>query len=212
MADLAASLPQSYRKLVLKKLSRDFEGSTRIETVSTKDLLDEFTKGKGLLLVKNLYAGVNASDVMFSDGRCLLANLGRIAGRVCTRNLGTRSERVFIAQTNELGFYNPGRPVPYDTGLEGLGRVLAVSPDVKDYKAGDYIMVSLHHRDTQRHFLTSDSNTGSCEPRWLLWRVPHDPGPDRDESRRPRPSLLDAAYFGAHQLLRARENRRNDGA
>jgi hypothetical protein len=67
-ADLAPSLPKTYRKLVLKKLSRDFAGSTQIETVSTKDLLDEFTKGKGLLLVKNLYAGVNASDVMFSDG------------------------------------------------------------------------------------------------------------------------------------------------
>lgn len=42
------------------------------------------------------------------------------------------------------GFYNPGKPVPYDTGLEGLGEVVAVSPDVTTHKAGDYVMCSMN--------------------------------------------------------------------
>lgn len=38
------------------------------------------------------------------------------------------------------GFYNPGKKPPYDTGLEGLGEVIAVSKDVTNVKPGDYVM------------------------------------------------------------------------
>lgn len=107
--ELLARLPKTYRKLTLHTLTKDFSAATRVDEVPTSQLVDVFVHGKGLLLLKVLYAGVNASDVMYSNG-----------------------------------FYNPGKKTPYDTGMEGIGEVIAVSPDVTSHKVGDFVMCSMN--------------------------------------------------------------------
>ncbi|KAI9006306.1 NADPH:quinone reductase [Hyaloraphidium curvatum] len=107
--ELLSRLPATYKKLTLHTLSKDFAAATRVDTVPTAGLVDTFVHGKGLLLLRVAFAGVNASDVMYSNG-----------------------------------FYNPGKKTPYDTGMEGIGEVVAVSPDVTAYKPGDYVMCSMN--------------------------------------------------------------------
>ncbi len=55
-------LPKTYRKLVVKRFSRNFREATEIVETPLE------MPGPGQVLVRNLYAGVNASDVNISAG------------------------------------------------------------------------------------------------------------------------------------------------
>jgi len=58
-----ASLPKTYKKLVVQQLTANFRAAVSIETV------DLCKPGDGEICVKNRYVGVNASDVNISKGR-----------------------------------------------------------------------------------------------------------------------------------------------
>ncbi|BBN17225.1 prostaglandin reductase 3 [Marchantia polymorpha subsp. ruderalis] len=58
------AIPDEYKKVIIHKLSSDFRTASKIVTVPL-----ELPLKPGHVLVKNLYAGVNASDVNFSSGR-----------------------------------------------------------------------------------------------------------------------------------------------
>jgi NADPH-dependent curcumin reductase CurA len=57
------NLPSSFRKVVVQQLSTDFRAATSIVTVPTPTTIRDSE-----LIVRNIYAGVNASDVNFTAG------------------------------------------------------------------------------------------------------------------------------------------------
>ena len=60
----ACHLPEQARKIVVKEITQDFDRATEIVSFNLpKTLVD------GYVVVKNLYCGVNASDVNFASGR-----------------------------------------------------------------------------------------------------------------------------------------------
>jgi len=87
-----------FRKLVAVSLSENFRSAVEIQSCPVP------TPGIGELLVKNKYAGINASDVNWTAGR-----------------------------------YIPGVQPPFDTGFEGLGRVVQVGEGCGSYKPGDVV-------------------------------------------------------------------------
>ncbi|CAM6102136.1 unnamed protein product [Calypogeia fissa] len=58
------AIPKEYRKVIIHKLTHDFRAASKIVTVHLK-----MPVKPGYVLIKYLYAGVNASDVNFSSGR-----------------------------------------------------------------------------------------------------------------------------------------------
>ena len=61
----AQPIPQLYKKLVAVSLTSRFREAVRVETVCTP------APGPGELLIRNKYAGVNASDINWTAGRYL---------------------------------------------------------------------------------------------------------------------------------------------
>ena len=101
---MAASrnIPKLYRKLVAVSVTQNFREAVEIQFLPTP------VPGSGELLVRNKYAGINASDVNLTAGR-----------------------------------YTPGIQPPFDTGFEGMGKVVKVGEGCNSFKPGDavcYIM------------------------------------------------------------------------
>ena len=94
----SSAVPKLYKKLVAVSLSQRFQEAVRLQSASTP------TPGSGELLVRNKYAGVNASDINWTAGR-----------------------------------YSPGIQPPFDTGMEGMGRVVQVGEGCGAYKPGDSV-------------------------------------------------------------------------
>lgn len=63
-----SNLPKQYRKTSVKKLSADFRAATEIITVPTPTP-DQLKANH--VLVKNIYVGINASDINFTNGKYL---------------------------------------------------------------------------------------------------------------------------------------------
>ncbi|KAG0747637.1 hypothetical protein G6F57_007566 [Rhizopus arrhizus] len=61
------STPISFRKLQAFDISNDFSKVTRVVTVDYQDLVHQLKKNQ--VIVKNLYVGINASDVNFTNGK-----------------------------------------------------------------------------------------------------------------------------------------------
>lgn len=59
--------PISFRKLQAFGISNDFSKVTRVVTVDYQDLVNQLKKNQ--VIVKNLYVGINASDVNFTNGK-----------------------------------------------------------------------------------------------------------------------------------------------
>ena len=93
-----SSVPKLFKKLVATSLSHNFRAAVQVQTCTVPSL------GRGELLVKNKYAGVNASDVNWTAGR-----------------------------------YIPGVQPPFDTGFEGIGRVVQIGDGCEPYKPGDVV-------------------------------------------------------------------------
>ncbi|XP_074292940.1 uncharacterized protein LOC141619813 isoform X3 [Silene latifolia] len=99
---LDIKLPQSFKKIVVDSLNHNFRAATRIRCAPLTQPINP-----NHVLVKILYAGVNASDVNFSSGRYFSGKGGDIA-----RNL------------------------PFDAGFEAVGIIAAVGDAVNDLKIG----------------------------------------------------------------------------
>ncbi|XP_012066889.1 prostaglandin reductase-3 [Jatropha curcas] len=95
-------LPQSFEKIVVHTLDHNFRKATRI--VRTP-LLSPI--GPHQVLVKVIYAGVNASDVNFSSGRYFTGKKNDIVSRL-----------------------------PFDAGFEAVGIIAALGESVRDLKVG----------------------------------------------------------------------------
>lgn len=89
---LLQKLPKTYKKLTLTKLTKDFANATRVDEMSMKDLVDIFVKSKGMLLVKNVYAGVNAVGL---DSRLLATSSFSDLNSQC---LSMISERRYVLE------------------------------------------------------------------------------------------------------------------
>jgi NADPH-dependent curcumin reductase CurA len=63
---MESALPTSYKKVVANKLSTDFREATNI---STATLPASHALKKGNVIIRNIWAGVNASDVNWTAGR-----------------------------------------------------------------------------------------------------------------------------------------------
>lgn len=87
-----------HKKLVAVSLSQKFQEAVKLKFVKVP------TPGPGQLLVRNKYAGVNASDINWTAGR-----------------------------------YIPGIQPPFDTGFEGMGKVVSVGEDCGSYRPGDAV-------------------------------------------------------------------------
>ncbi|CAI0447150.1 unnamed protein product [Linum tenue] len=95
-------LPETYEKLIVHTLSHNFRNATRIVRTPLKLPL-----GPHQVLVKIIYAGVNASDVNFSSGR------------------------YFSGGNNDVSSM-----LPLDAGFEAVGIVASLGESVKDLKVG----------------------------------------------------------------------------
>ncbi|XP_010536331.1 PREDICTED: zinc-binding alcohol dehydrogenase domain-containing protein 2 [Tarenaya hassleriana] len=116
-------LPQSSEKIIVHTLSHHFRDATRI--VRTPLALPI---GRDQVLLKIIYAGVNASDVNFSSGR-------------------------YFSGNNK----NQGSNLPFDAGFEGVGIIAAVGDSVRNVEVGtpaavmtfgayaEYMIVSSRH-------------------------------------------------------------------
>lgn len=101
-APVNLQLPLSYEKLVVQTLSHNFRNATRIVRVPLR-----LPIGSHQVLVKVIYAGVNASDVNFSSGR------------------------YFSGKNQDLT-----SSLPFDVGFEAVGIIAAVGESVTDLKVG----------------------------------------------------------------------------
>ncbi|XP_059449614.1 uncharacterized protein LOC132180722 [Corylus avellana] len=95
-------LPQSFEKLVVHTLSHNFRNATRIVSTPLRLPIKPHH-----VLVKIIYAGVNASDVNFSSGSYFS---GKDKGQ--------------------------GSSLPFDAGFEAVGIIAAVGDSVTDLKIG----------------------------------------------------------------------------
>ncbi|KAJ9159604.1 hypothetical protein P3X46_025101 [Hevea brasiliensis] len=95
-------LPQSFEKIVVHTLSHNFRNATRIVSTPLRLPIEPHQ-----VLVKVIYAGVNASDVNFSSGRYFTGN---------NKDLGSR--------------------LPFDAGFEAVGIIAALGESVRDLKVG----------------------------------------------------------------------------
>lgn len=94
-------IPQSFEKIVVHTLSHNFRSATRVVRVQLKLPLKPHH-----VLLKVIYAGVNASDVNFSSGR-YFSNDKDLASRL-----------------------------PFDAGFEAVGIVAAIGDSVRGLKVG----------------------------------------------------------------------------
>lgn len=95
---MANVIPKFHKKLVAVTLSQKFHEAVRVQSASVP------APGPGQLLVRNKYAGINASDINWTAGR-----------------------------------YLPGVQPPFDTGMEGMGKVVKVGENCGYYKPGDAV-------------------------------------------------------------------------
>ncbi|XP_061367130.1 uncharacterized protein LOC133310249 isoform X2 [Gastrolobium bilobum] len=95
-------LPESFEKIVVQTLTHNFRNATSIVKTSLR-----FPVKPNHVLVKIIYAGVNASDVNFSSGRYFGGNNSDTAARL-----------------------------PFDAGFEAVGIIAAVGDSVTDLKVG----------------------------------------------------------------------------
>ncbi|XP_021625824.1 prostaglandin reductase-3 isoform X2 [Manihot esculenta] len=95
-------LPQSFEKIVVHALSHNFRNATSIVRTPLQLPIEPHQ-----VLVKVVYAGVNASDVNFSSGRYFTGN---------NKDVGSR--------------------LPFDAGFEAVGIVAALGKSVRDLKVG----------------------------------------------------------------------------
>ncbi|XWS54816.1 hypothetical protein CRYUN_Cryun10bG0121700 [Craigia yunnanensis] len=101
-APLNSQLPQSFEKVVVHTLSHHFRDATRIVRVPLKLPIES-----DHVLLKIIYAGVNASDVNFSSGRYFQGN---------KKDLGSL--------------------LPFDAGFEAVGIIAAIGDSVSNLKVG----------------------------------------------------------------------------
>ncbi|XP_077213212.1 ARP protein (REF) [Tasmannia lanceolata] len=95
-------IPESFEKIVVHTLTHNFRNATKIVRTQLS-----FAIKPQHVLVKILYAGVNASDVNFSSGRYYRGNDKETASRL-----------------------------PFDAGFEAVGLIAAVGDSVKDLRIG----------------------------------------------------------------------------
>lgn len=95
-------LPKNFEKIVVHTLTHNFRDATRIIRTPLRLLIEPQH-----VLVKIVYAGVNASDVNFSSGRYFQGGKGDVGSRL-----------------------------PFDAGFEAVGIIAAVGDSVKDLKVG----------------------------------------------------------------------------
>ncbi|XP_030524997.1 prostaglandin reductase-3 [Rhodamnia argentea] len=95
-------LPKNFEKIVVHTLTHNFRDATRTVRMPLRLPIDPQH-----VLVKILYAGVNASDVNFSSGRYFEGGKGDVGSRL-----------------------------PFDAGFEAVGIIAAVGDPVKDLKVG----------------------------------------------------------------------------
>ncbi|PON69113.1 Polyketide synthase, enoylreductase domain containing protein [Parasponia andersonii] len=101
-APLKLQLPHSFEKIVVHTLTHNFRSATRIVRLPLKLPIESRH-----VLVKIIYAGVNASDVNFSSGRYFSGN---------SKDLGSR--------------------LPFDAGFEAVGIIAAVGNSVTNLEIG----------------------------------------------------------------------------
>ncbi|CAM8914083.1 hypothetical protein QQ045_031278 [Rhodiola kirilowii] len=99
---LNSEIPQSYEKVIIHKLSHNFRSASRIVHAPLK-----LPMKSDNILVKIIYAGVNASDVNFSSGRYFSGSSEDISSRL-----------------------------PFDAGFEAVGIIAAVGDAVKGLEVG----------------------------------------------------------------------------
>lgn len=96
------NLLQTYKKVIVNRPGRDFRAAIDIVEVPFPTLEPQ------QILVRNLFAGVNASDVNIS-----------------------------------AGVYFMDIPLPWDTGVEATGEVVAVGSAVEHLQVGDHVLTTL---------------------------------------------------------------------
>ncbi|KAL2927588.1 Prostaglandin reductase-3 [Bienertia sinuspersici] len=99
---LEVKLPESFEKIVVHTLSHNFRAATKIQRTPLGLPIKQ-----NHVLIKILYAGVNASDVNFSSGRYFSSNNRDLAGTL-----------------------------PFDAGFEAVGIIAAVGDSVDALKIG----------------------------------------------------------------------------
>ncbi|KAK4849329.1 hypothetical protein QYF36_023592 [Acer negundo] len=95
-------LPQSFEKIVVHTLTHNFRNATRTVCAPLRLPIKP-----NHILLKIIYAGVNASDVNFSSGRYFSGNTKDVSSRL-----------------------------PFDAGFEAVGIIAAVGDGVNDLKVG----------------------------------------------------------------------------
>lgn len=103
VAPLNIQIPQSFDKIVVHTLSHNFRGATSVVHTPLRLPIKP-----DHVLVKIIYAGVNASDVNFSSGS------------------------YFSGNKKDLGSL-----LPFDAGFEAVGIIAAVGNSVKNLKVGN---------------------------------------------------------------------------
>ncbi|KAL2477245.1 ARP protein (REF) [Forsythia ovata] len=99
---LSIQIPQSFEKIIVHTLSHNFRSATSVVQAPLRLPLKP-----DYVLLKIIYAGVNASDVNFSSGRYFSGNNIDIVSRL-----------------------------PFDAGFEAVGIIAAIGESVKHLKVG----------------------------------------------------------------------------
>jgi NADPH:quinone reductase-like Zn-dependent oxidoreductase/short-subunit dehydrogenase len=102
VARLRSQLPAEARKIIVRELSTNFREATEICSFAIPSSLPP-----GTVLIKNLYVGVNASDINFTSGRYQAGGPSAAA-----------------------------KALPFDAGFEACGIVVAIASNVRNLAVG----------------------------------------------------------------------------
>ncbi|KAG6761417.1 hypothetical protein POTOM_034636 [Populus tomentosa] len=143
-APVNLQLPLSYEKLVVQTLSHNFRNATRIVRVPLR-----LPIGSHQVLVKVIYAGVNASDAVKNAGErnthvvksFVLPPFGTIDTSIDDPSISTYDYAILSVNFSS-GRYFSGKnqdltsSLPFDVGFEAVGIIAAVGESVTDLKVG----------------------------------------------------------------------------
>ncbi|KAJ3114852.1 Prostaglandin reductase 3 [Phlyctochytrium bullatum] len=129
-----STLPDTFRKYVVHKLTQRFDEATRLETVKTADVIAAMRPTD--ILLRNHYVAINASDTNFT-GEFLFSGTRAKSLWVFTSAYNAESAG-FTCNQLDVTILASSRD-PFDCGFESLGEVVAIGAKVTKIKLGDFV-------------------------------------------------------------------------
>ena len=149
-----ASHPAQFRRVIAHTLSADFRAATKIVPVDMAETVAGLEPKQ--VLVRNMWAGINASDINYTAGRYVGRRQRHVPCRVLVVAAVSAAARASMwalqggsahslavyARPDLRARYLPGVPPPLYPGFEAVGEVVKVGADVRNVSVGSPVAIT----------------------------------------------------------------------